>query len=177
MRDLKPSDKGRRFFGIIGGTSIPHGKIMYRDNKYWLCQNEKNGDNCGAEKFGYAYSWLVGNGSVDNMKMAAVEELDFYPLTEKEIEEYKNFQIGDKLVCREGYSYDKEVVGIIGDNLVVTKDLNGTDDIGIHLKDNLYKNGWRLKCIPEEVPVVELSVAEVASKLGINPKTLKIVDK
>lgn len=32
MRDLKPSDNGRRFSGIIEGTSIPHGKIMYRGN-------------------------------------------------------------------------------------------------------------------------------------------------
>lgn len=177
MRDLKPSDKGRRFSGIIEGTSIPHGKIMYRGSNYWLCQNEKNGDNCGAEKFGYAYSWSVGNGSVDSMKGAAVNKFDFYPLTEKEIEEYKDFQIGDKLVCNGGYSYDREVVEIIGDNLIVTKDLDGTDDIGIHLKDKLYKDGWRLKYIPEEEPIVELSVAEVASKLGIDPKTLKIVDK
>lgn len=177
MRDLKPSDKGRKFSGIIRGTSIPHGKIMYGDNNYWLCQNEQNGDNCGAEKFGYAYSWSVGNGSVDSIKLSGVTECNLVPITEKEIEEYKDFQIGDKLVCKEDCCYDREVVGIIGDNLVVTKDLDGTDDIGINLKDKLYKNGWRFKYIPEEVPVVELSVAEVASKLGINPKTLKIVDK
>ena len=177
MRDLKPSDNGRKFSGIIEEMRISDGKVRYRDNSYWLCQNGKNGDNCGAEKFGYAYSWSVGNGSVDSMKMGAVNKLDFYPLTEKEVEEYKDFQIGDKLVCKEDCCYDREVVGIIGDNLVVTKDLDGTDDIGINLKDKLYKNGWRLEYVPEEVPVVELSVAEVASKLGINPKTLKIVDK
>ena len=178
MRDLKPSDKGRKFSGIITGISIPHGKIMYRDNTYWLCQNERIGDNCGAEKFGYAYSWSVGNGSVASIKVAEVTECKLVPTTEKEIEEYTDFQIGDVLVPeKDRFSYNREVIAIIGDEIVITKDEDGTDDLRMNTKDKLYNEGWRLKYTPEEESIVELSIAEVATKLGIDPKTLKIVDK
>lgn len=47
----------------------------------------------------------------------------------------------------------------------------------VYTSQELYDKGWRIEAEPEELPSVEMSVAEVATKLGLDPKTLKIVDK
>lgn len=68
-----------------------------------------------------------------------------------------------------------EVIGCAG-QVVFYKTEDG--DVEFETNDNLYDDGWRFDRIKDhESEVVELSVAEVAKRLGINPASLKIVDK
>jgi hypothetical protein len=176
MRDLKPSDKGRKFTATFRENKV-EGKIQYENGEFFLCQNKRCGKTC-LDKLGYSYSYTVENGTVERLYRYGVTDMEFLSMTAQGIEDYKDFKIGDVLISKENrWSYNREVIAIIEDEIVITKDKDGTEDLRMNTKDKLHQNGWRLKYVPEEEPIVELSVAEVASRLGVNPKTLKIVDK
>ena len=173
MRNLTKNDIGKNFTAEIEGVSV-NGRIQFERDNFYLCQNEKNGSAC-SDKLGYKFSWVVCNGSIKEMELGNVKNLVTKGWTAREIEEYKDFQPGDMLI-NPGTRYDTRVVHKF-EEFLLTSD---TDDGRTKLltADDLYEQGWRVKMeAEEEEEVVELSVAEVASKLGINPKTLKIVDK
>ncbi len=68
-----------------------------------------------------------------------------------------------------------EVIGHAG-QVVFYKTEGG--DVKFETCDNLYDYGWRFNRIKgQKSIVVELSVAEVAKRLGVDPASLKIVDK
>ena len=176
MINLKRSDVGKRFIANIEEVRV-QGKVQFENGEFFLCQSKRCGKDC-LDKLGYRYSYSVEDGTIDRLLSNNVTDFKFYPRTAQEIENYKDFQIGDELVPKKnGFSYDREVIAIIGDEIVITKDKDGSDYLKMNTKDKLHNQGWRLKCTPEEESIVELSIAEVATKLGIDTKTLKIVDK
>lgn len=175
MKDLNILDKGKRFIAKIKGIPVK-GKIQVEDGEFFLCTNEMSGKPCN-DKLGYKYSYTVSDGSLSHLKNNDVTDFKFGCATAKEIEEYKDFQLHDILINK-NRSFKREVVGVISDSVIVLRDLDGSDDLNIYLRDGVYSNDWRLDEKPEEEAVpVEMSVAEVATKLGLDPKTLKIVDK
>ena len=175
MRNLRKHDVGKKFTAEIQGVSVS-GKIQFESGKFYLCQNEKNGASC-SDKLGYKFSWTIGDGSIGETKSRDVKNLVTNGLTAREIEECKDFQPGDVLMIL-GAGYDRKVVHKF-EEFLLTSD---TDDGRANLltADHLYEQGWRLKMEAEEEKeeeVVEMSVAEVAEKLGISVESLKIVDK
>lgn len=172
MRDLKVNDARKRFKAIIGTTPV-EGKIQLENGKYYLCQNKRDGARC-SDKLGYKFSWSVESGSVKHLLGNEVKNLKVKGWTEKEINECKDFQIGDELISHR--SYNRVIVAKFGERLL----LADTDDGKAVLltAQELYDDDWRLNIEHEEdePETVELSVAEVAEKLGIDAKTLKIVD-
>lgn len=173
MRDLKVRDARKRFKAIIRTTPV-EGRIQLEDGKYYLCQNERAGASC-SDKLGYKFSWSVESGSVKHLLGNGVENLKVQGWTEKKIDELKDFQIGDELTSPR--TYNRVIVAKFGERFL----LADTDDGNCKLltAQELYDDGWRLNIEPEEdeePETVELSVAEVAEKLGINAKLLKIVD-
>lgn len=173
MKDLKRSDVGKRFTAKIETVKV-EGKIQFENDKFYLCQDEKNGDNC-SNKLGYRLSWTVGNGTISALEIHNVTDLEIKSWTAKEIEEYKDFQVGDTLIGDR--SYDRKIVNKFGEFLLTADSDDGKATL--MTAEDLYENGWRLQMEAEEEKeeVVEMSVAEVAKKLGISAESLKIVDK
>ena len=174
MRNLRKNDVGKEFTAEIQGVSVSS-RIQFESGRFFLCQNEKDGSNC-SDKLGYRFSWTVGGGSIGEMKSRDVKNLVTKGWTAREIEEYKDFQPGDMRINSQ-VGYNSRVVHKF-EELLLTSD---TDDGRTILltADDLYKRGWRIKMEAEEEKeeVVEMSVAEVAEKLGISVESLKIVDK
>jgi hypothetical protein len=56
---------GMRLYDFyIDGECIAEGFVhVSEDGFVWLCQNEKNGNACGGDKGGFAYSWNILRGS------------------------------------------------------------------------------------------------------------------
>lgn len=176
MRDLRPLDNARKFTGIINGTRTS-GKVKHNSSRYWLCQNERSGDDCGPDKFGYSFSWGVGNGTVNDMEGAAATDINVLFVTKEEIEKCNEFFPGHILVNPGGREKKMLVEGKIGDVLLIKNIKDGKTWAQVYTSQELYDTGWRVEAEPEEISPVEMSVAEVAKKLGLDPKTLKIVDK
>lgn len=176
MRDLKPSDNGRKFTGVIKGTRTS-GKVKHNSGNYWLCQNERSGDDCGPYKFGYSSSWSVGGGTVSNMENAEAIDINVLFVTKEEIENCNDFFPGHILVNPDNEVMKILVNGRIGDILLVKNIKYGRERAEVYTSQELYNAGWRVEADPNEMPPIEMSVAEVATKLGLDPKTLKIVDK
>lgn len=98
-------------------------------------------------------------------------------MTAAEIEAYKDWQVGDKINC-DGIL--REVIFRSGE-LVVCKELN---DMGFWKKgyasanytcDELYNKGYRLVAEPvEEEEVVEVTMDEIAEKMGVPVERLRV---
>lgn len=174
MKDLKRSDVGKKFTANIEGVRV-EGKVQFENDKFYLCQDRKDGDNC-SNKLGYRLSWTVGSGTISALETHNVTDLEMRNFTAKEIEEYKDFQVGDTLI-RPGIYYDRKVVHKFEEFLLTADSDDGKATL--MTAEDLYENGWRLQMEAEEEKeeVVEMSVAEVAKKLGISVESLKIVDK
>lgn len=170
MRDLRPTDNGRRFSAKLQGIHAT-GKIRYEHGKYYLCQNEKRGNDCN-DKLGYSHSWIVEKDWSGYTKYQ-VKDFKFIDMTAKEIEEYKEFKKGDVL-NRNG---DKRTV-VEQYNMVLFVETS-RKQMAVYSAEELYRDGWRLDVTPEEesLPPIEMSVAEIAKKLGVDPSQLKVVDK
>lgn len=174
MRDLKLSDKGKIFIASFS-DEIVTGKIQVEGKQFYLCQNIKNGSRC-SDTLGYQYSWYVDSGSKYDISRNGVK--DFKLLTPTDVETYKDFNKGDVLACRSGDGRTLTIDGKIGETLIgrFSSEYTLGGSPGLFTAEDLYKREWRLKYEPDEEDIVELSVSEVAEKLGIDPKLLKIVD-
>lgn len=176
MRDLQPSDHGRRFSAYINKNFV-QGKVNYnRDNKQcYLCNDIQSGANEG-NLLGYRYSYWVPSPKSSILNSYTVRDFKFISMTAKEIEEYKDFKKGDVIRNKKGET--SEIVEQLGVVLFVRKN-DSYNSVYCYLAPELYERGWRLNITPEEEekPVVELSVAEIAKKLGLSPEQLKVVDK
>lgn len=161
--------KGRRFAAKIGGTEVT-GEIQVEAGKVFLCQDENNGAGC-LDKLGYRYSWVVRDGSPDNLNETNVTDFRLTELTAEEIEAYKDWQVGDVIHC--ATSSDEWTVIFRSGELVVCKK-SCEQASSTYTCNQLYKNGWRLKAEPVAEPVTELTLAEIAERLGVPAETLKI---
>lgn len=173
MRNLTKKDIHKRFSGIIGDIKVS-GRIQYQDEQFFLCQDSIDGCRC-KNTLGYRFSWNVSSGTVDQLKRNNIKSLSVFS-TKEEIAAYKDFSYGDLLTHPSIKEEKRLVEGIIGKVLVLT---NPSGEVYWATNDNLYKEGWRIAEIDEVeiTEVIEMSVAEIAEKLDIDPKSLKIVDK
>lgn len=74
MTQLK---QGARFRCKIEGTPI-EGKIQFDHDSWYLCQNKIPGSPCN-DKLGYKYSWLIDNGTPEDLKRYDVTDLELLP--------------------------------------------------------------------------------------------------
>lgn len=174
MRALTFLDKGRKFSAKINNCPVS-GKIQVEDGKYFLCQNNHCGDPA-SNKLGYSFSWTVLSGSLEDIKTCQVTELLLPPVTAEEIEAYKNFREDDVLVNRCS-SAEQKIVKKFGDLVLnIVTGIHGETEGVVYTCEELYRKGWRLKIEPTEEESVEMSIGEIAVKLGIDVKLLKIVE-
>lgn len=86
--------RGRQFRCKFHGKPV-EGKIQVEHGYVFLCQNEIDG--CRARnKLGYKYSYSVDSGSDEDLKIYNVSDFALL-MTAEEIEEYKDWQVGDKI--------------------------------------------------------------------------------
>lgn len=162
---------GRRFSCKIKGVSVA-GKVRVENNCAYLCQNVKNGGEC-EDKFGYLYSWNVLSGSKEDFEKFGIYVSDFrlLPISAEEIEEYKDWQVGDKI------TKGRDVFEVIfrSGEVVILKNNDGLAE-GPFTCDEIYNDGGRLVAepTPESDDSVEVSMAEVAEKLGVPVEKLRI---
>lgn len=163
--------RGRQFRCKIHGKLV-EGKIQVENNYVYLCQNVMRGDNC-KDKFGYLYSWNVLSGSKDDLESYGVHVSDFrlFPMSAEEIEEYKDWQAGDKI------TKGRDVFEVIfrSGEVVILKNNDGLAE-GPFICDEIYNNGGRLVAepAPESDDSVELSMVEAIEKLGVAVEKLGV---
>lgn len=129
---------GLGFRAKINGEEC-EGKIRVEHGVVYLCQNKQDGYFC-RDKFGYKYSWYVGDGSDEFLARNRVTEFQFLDMTSAEIEAYKDFKVGD-IVCNG--ATQMKVIYRSGD-LVVLQLENGRASKNYTVTE-LYDDGWRLK--------------------------------
>ena len=175
MENLLKCD-GRRFRCKIRETPA-EGRIRVENGNVYLCQNEMDGAQA-RDKYGYKYSWSVLSGSNKGLTYSDVSDFVLIPSTPDEIESYKDWQVGDKVCCKEGivispFSLHGEIIFRCGE-LVVRK-FNDRAPY-VFTCNELYKRGYRLDIEPlsEEEKTVEISMDEIAEKWGISKDQLRI---
>lgn len=108
-----------------------------------------------------------------NLKINKVTEFRIVGMTKEEIENYKDWQVGDKIIHKDGtkgeiiFRSGKFVVFTYNDNIAYSN----------FTVDGLYNRGWRLDEKPMEEPVVEMTLEEIAKLKGIPVEKLRIKDK
>lgn len=168
MENLLNCD-GKRYACKIYGTEVT-GIITVEDGKVYLCQNEKSGCACRNMR-GYSCSWAVEDGSHSVLSSYGVTDFRLRPLTQSEVDSYKDWQVGDQMT--EG-STILTVIFRSGE-LVVCKNEDGNAS-GPFTCDELYNSGFRL--VPEELEEdtpVEVTLEEIAAWKGIPVDKLKII--
>lgn len=166
--------KGRRFKCKIEGDYV-EGKIQVEDGYVYLCQNIKKGDSC-KDKLEYLFSWIVDTGSKDDLIINGITEFEFINMTKEDIENYKDWQVGDKIVNLNGIK--GEIIFRSG-KLVVFENENGYASGNYTVKE-LYDSSWRLDAQPEE-EVVEIDYDEafkiLANVKGVTTEQVRIKEK
>ena len=175
MENLLKCD-GRRFRCKIKETPVK-GRIRVENGNVYLCQNKQEGAEAKC-RFGYKYSWDVSSGSDKHLAYNDVSDIVLIPSTPDEIESYKDWQVGDKVYCKEDIvipplSLYGEIIFRSGE-LVVPK-FNDRAPY-VFTCNELYKRGYRLDIEPlsEEEKTVEISMDEIAEKWGISKDQLRI---
>lgn len=167
---------GLRFSAKIKGSDV-EGKITVEDGDVYLCQNEFDGLDC-TNKSGYKYSWRVGIGDKTDLSLNNVYDLKIFNLTQKDIDEYKYWQVGDVVKLLDEYEkeFDElhEVIFRSGE-LVVLKNKDGEASDN-YTCDQLHKYGFRLvpPKIEEDKEEVILTKEEIAEKFGIPVDKIRI---
>lgn len=167
MKDLLRC-KGRKFSCKILDKKVT-GVITVEGDKVYLCQDDHNGKGC-RDKMGYKYSWFVDDGSPARLLYNDVTDFQLCPLTQLELDSYKDWQVGDQLT--DG-SNTLEVIFRSG-KLVICEDSEGHATSN-YTCDELYAIGFRL--VPEDVEdfaPVEVTLEEIAAWKGIPVDKLKI---
>lgn len=175
MENLLKCD-GRRFRCKINETPA-EGRIRVENGNVYLCQNKMDGNRI-EDRYGYKYSWAIGSGSKEALAYSNISFFVLIPSTPDEIESYKDWQVGDKVCCKEGivispFSLHGEIIFRSGE-LVVPK-FNDRAPY-VFTCNELYKRGYRLdiKPLSEEEKTVEISMDEIAEKWGISKDQLRI---
>lgn len=176
MENLLSCD-GRRFRCKIDGT-LATGIIRVADGRVYLFQNEKGRPIC-IDKREYKYAWGVRSGTKADFADPNIMVTDFrlIPITAEEIEAYKDWQVGDKImrgVCL------YEVIFRSGE-LVILKSLNDSifnqkgEASSNYTCDELYRKGYRLIVDPApEEEIVEVTMDEIAGKMGVPVERLRV---
>ena len=133
-----------------------------------------------ADKENYNYirlidedSWFVETGSEYDLLNNYVINFKLIDMTKEEIENYKDWQVGDKIINRTG---NKGEVIFRSGELVVFKYNNGNAS-DTFTTEELYDLSWRLDEKPCEESIVEMTFEEIAKLKGIPVENLRIKDK
>jgi len=158
---------GRKFSAKIKGDYV-EGLIRVEDGRVYLCQNKRDGADCD-DKLGFKYSWSVRDGSRDALDDTGITDLRLCPMTAEQIEDYKDWQIGDKI------TYDTETLEVIfrGGELVVCKD-SDDEALSNYTCNELHKCGYRLVVEPEKEEIIEVTMDEIAKMKGVPVERLHI---
>jgi hypothetical protein len=73
VKELIDVAPGTEFTANIECTKVT-GKIQKEDGRYFLCQNKKDGTDC-KNKLGYNHSWVVGSGTISDLKSNDITNL------------------------------------------------------------------------------------------------------
>lgn len=170
-KDLKD---GQKVTLITPGKNAAIGEIVFeRATKYFLTNdtaiNGSRPDSRYMKK--YEHSWSLGCGP-NYCGSDYCEKVDY---TAKEIEEYKDFQIGDKL------KQDKrKALTVFSNEYIVGVLFCDSAQTYFYSRDYIYLSGWRLDETPvEETPEIkEYTAAEaikiLAEKAGIDESQIRI---
>ena len=159
--------KGKRFRAVIGDKEV-EGKIQVEEGCVYLCQDKKCGAGC-EDKLGYKGSWRVAYGSMYDLVREGVEDFQLVDISPSE---YKDWQVGDKVLqedAKDGDSYG-EVIFRSGE-LVVLKFRSGNAS-GNFTCDELFRIGFRL--VEEKEDVIELTLDDVAKMKGVSVDRIRI---
>ena len=166
MENLLNCD-GRKFSAKINETYV-EGLIRVEDGEAYLCQNQRNGYSCN-DKLGFKYSWSVRDGSIGSLNDTGVTDLRLHPVTTEEIEDYKDWQIGDKITD------NIETLEVIfrGGELVVCKYSDDRASCN-YTCNELHRCGYRLVAEPEKEDIIEVTMDEIAKMKGVPVERLHI---
>lgn len=155
---------GARVTCTIFGTKIKNAKLQFEDGKWYICQNERDGNNC-KDKLGYEYSWRFNkdeplNDLVENLHLLDSTSID-------------GIYVGAKVSKEKGKI--QEVLGICGRVIFLSRENNFdvVGDILHYTLEELKELDYRI--IPEqpEEEAVEVTMKEVCEKFGKNVKIKK----
>ena len=134
---------GYKFTCDIDGTKDIEGEVQVENGRVFLCQNSKKGASV-INKRGYKYSWGVDEGTADDLRQTSVSNLKLY-LNNIDVDTYKDWRVGDKIVCYNSCEDKAEVIFRSGE-LVVCKYTNDPDASASSnfTCEELYNEGWRL---------------------------------
>lgn len=164
------------FYAEIDATPV-NGKIRVENGKVYLCQNKVPGVYC-TNRYGYRYSLCVESGYMSDLKFNNVYNFTLINLTQKDIDEYKDWQVGDVVELLDEYEkeFDElhEVIFRSGE-LVVLKSKDG-EATGNYTCDQLHKYGFRLvpPKIEEDEEEVILTKEEIAEKFGLPVDKIRV---
>jgi len=74
IKSLTTEMDGKHITCKIENTVISDARIVFEEDNYYIVQNLKNGSDCN-EKLGYKYSWVVSDGSTDNLVSNGIAEI------------------------------------------------------------------------------------------------------
>ena len=144
----------------IMGDKITDARISINKSGIpFICQNEKDGGYT-EDKLGYKYSWSLNkdftNYDVTNLK----------PLS-KSLDDFSTLEVGDILI---NGSYDRRVLGILGEVIILSKD-NDLEDCksgnvesgGIYAKRDLRECKYTLYQEPDQIE--EITIEELNDRL------------
>lgn len=161
---------GRFFSAKIYDDKVT-GRIRVEDERVYLCQDKRDGACC-KDKLGYKYSWIVGDGSEEKLSSNNVSCFKLTPLTAEEIEQHKDWKVGDKIRMDDDKKF--EVIFRSGE-LVVLKNKDGEASEN-YTCDQLHKYGYRLFFQKEdgEKEITELTMDEIAEKFGLPVDKIRV---
>ena len=168
--------KGRKFRAIIKEITT-EGRIQVEDGKVFLCQNEINGADA-KDKLGYNYSWSADRGSAEDLARKNIHDFQLIPITPEEIEAYKEWQVGDRIINGMAPTNVCEVIFRSGE-LVVFKYPNGMASDN-YTCDELHRNDYRLVPPEQDAPeeekpsARELTMDEIAEKFGLPVDRIRV---
>lgn len=163
--------KGKRFKCKISGIFV-EGRIQIEADRVFLCQGVKDGGR-PKDTLGYPYAWYVETGSEYHLLSNNVTNFRLIDMTKEDIENYKDWQVGDKIIDKLG---NKGEIIFRSGELVVFKfdDNNASSNYTVN---GLHNKGWRLDETPIEESFVEMTMEEIAELKGIPVEKLRIKDK
>lgn len=140
MKDLLDCH-GRSYTAYIDDAYV-EGKLCVQNGEVYLCQNERDGDDC-KDKQGYKYSWVVGSGSPEDLKEESVSCFHLVPCTDDDWEDWKE---GDILI-QSGLEWE---IGMRQGKIFIPINSHGCA-LSNYTGQELIEEGWRLKMEKKEV--------------------------
>jgi len=163
------------FTKYASGTKRYPGTVSIDNGEIYVCQDELAGFK-PREMFGYKYGYLISRVDRDSYRNS--ETIANVEFVTRDIEDV----VAGDIICNT--EYHRRILERVGD-VVFMSGTYGIDREIPKIPSNVYtenirwfiENGYRLKEDNIEESVVELTLEEIASQLGIDSKSLRIKEK